>query len=58
MAKKQSFGEEAAQRKGTHRRMAKVIISTKTTLSTKQWLTRIVFRSLSKRSSRKFSLPL
>ncbi len=30
MAKKQSFGEEAAQRKGTHRRMAKVIISTKT----------------------------
>lgn len=31
MAKKQTFGEEAAQRKGTHRRMAKVIISTKTT---------------------------
>lgn len=31
MAKKQAFGEEAAQRKGTHRRMAKVIISTKTT---------------------------
>lgn len=29
MAKKQVFGEEAQQRKGTHRRMAKVIISTK-----------------------------
>jgi len=29
MAKKQTFGEEAAKRKGTHRKMAKVIISTK-----------------------------
>ena len=31
MAKKQAFGEEALQRKGTHRRMAKVIVSTKST---------------------------
>lgn len=31
MAKKQKFGEEALKNKGTHRRMAKVIISTKTT---------------------------
>ncbi len=29
MAKKQVFGEEAQARKGTHRKMAKVIISTK-----------------------------
>lgn len=29
MAKKQVFGEEARQQKGTHRKMAKVIISTK-----------------------------
>lgn len=29
MAKKQVFGEDAQQRKGTHRKMAKVIISTK-----------------------------
>lgn len=31
MAKKQAFGEEAKRLKGTHRKMAKVIISTKTT---------------------------
>lgn len=31
MAKKQVFGEEAQKRKGSHRRMAKVIISTKST---------------------------
>ncbi len=31
MAKKQTFGEEAQKRKGTHRKMAKVIISTKST---------------------------
>ena len=31
MAKKQAFGEDAAKLKGTHRRMAKVIISTKST---------------------------
>lgn len=31
MAKKQTFGEEALKRKGTHRKMAKVIISTKST---------------------------
>lgn len=30
MAKKQKFGEEALKNKGTHRKMAKVIISTKT----------------------------
>lgn len=29
MAKKQSFGEEALQAKAAHRKMAKVIISTK-----------------------------
>ncbi len=29
MAKKQVFGEDAQQRKGSHRKMAKVIISTK-----------------------------
>jgi hypothetical protein len=29
MAKRQVFGEEARQKKGTHRKMAKVIISTK-----------------------------
>ena len=29
MAKKQSFGSEALQRKGSHRKMAKVVISTK-----------------------------
>ncbi len=31
MAKKQTFGEDALQQKGTHRRMAKVIISVKST---------------------------
>ncbi len=31
MAKKQVFGEEARKKKGTHRKMAKVIISTKST---------------------------
>lgn len=31
MAKKQVFGEEAQKRKGSHRKMAKVIISTKST---------------------------
>lgn len=30
MAKKQTFGAEALQQKAAHRRMAKVIISTKT----------------------------
>lgn len=30
MAKKQTFGEEAMRKKAAHRRMAKVIISTKT----------------------------
>lgn len=30
MAKKQKFGEAALKNKGTHRKMAKVIISTKT----------------------------
>ena len=30
MAKKQVFGSEAQKKKGAHRRMAKVIISTKT----------------------------
>lgn len=30
MAKKQAFGEEAQQLKAAHRKMAKVIISTKT----------------------------
>lgn len=29
MAKKQSFGSDAQMRKGTHRKMAKVVISTK-----------------------------
>jgi hypothetical protein len=29
MAKKQVFGEDAQKRKGSHRKMAKVIISTK-----------------------------
>ncbi len=29
MAKRQVFGEEAEKKKGTHRKMAKVIISTK-----------------------------
>ncbi|MBN2732968.1 MAG: DUF4295 domain-containing protein [Balneolaceae bacterium] len=29
MAKKQVFGDDAQARKGTHRKMAKVIISTK-----------------------------
>ncbi|MDR8391305.1 DUF4295 domain-containing protein [Aliifodinibius sp. S!AR15-10] len=31
MAKKQVFGEEAQKLKGSHRKMAKVIISTKST---------------------------
>ncbi|MFH5884565.1 DUF4295 family protein [Halalkalibaculum sp. DA3122] len=31
MAKKQVFGEEAQKLKGAHRKMAKVIISTKST---------------------------
>lgn len=31
MAKKQVFGEEAQKVKGSHRKMAKVIISTKST---------------------------
>lgn len=31
MAKRQVFGEEAQKKKGTHRKMAKVIISTKST---------------------------
>lgn len=31
MAKKQTFGKEAQLKKAAHRRMAKVIISTKTT---------------------------
>ncbi|MDX1618294.1 MAG: DUF4295 family protein [Balneolaceae bacterium] len=31
MAKKQVFGDEAQRRKGSHRKMAKVIISTKST---------------------------
>lgn len=30
MAKKQTFGAEALSKKGTHRRMAKVIVATKT----------------------------
>ncbi len=29
MAKKQAFGEEALKGKGTHRKMAKVVLSTK-----------------------------
>lgn len=31
MAKKQTFGQEAREQKASHRRMAKVIISTKST---------------------------
>lgn len=31
MAKKQVFGDEAQRKKGTHRKMAKVIISAKST---------------------------
>lgn len=31
MAKKQTFGADALERKGMHRRMAKVIIATKST---------------------------
>ncbi|HEX6983045.1 MAG TPA: DUF4295 domain-containing protein [Balneolaceae bacterium] len=30
MAKQQTFGSEALKQKGTHRRMAKVIVATKT----------------------------
>lgn len=33
MAKKQTFGAEALEQKAAHRRMAKVIISTKSTRS-------------------------